>query len=92
MKREIKEYLKNLRNENNEILIDKLNYNQQKYNKWYDIYKYNRSDRSVNYYMEKYLNNMNKIKQVLKERNIEIAFLNGWEIVKEVLYYDTGKN
>lgn len=83
MKREIKEYLKNLRNENNEILIDKLNYNQQKYNKWYDIYKYNRSDRSVNYYMEKYLNNMNKIKQVFKERNIEIAFSNGWEIIKE---------
>ena len=26
----MKEYLKNLRNENNEILIDKLNYNQQK--------------------------------------------------------------
>lgn len=80
MKREIKEYLKNLRNENNEILIDKLNYNQQKYNKWYDIYKYNRSDRSVNYYMEKYLNNMNKIKQVFKERKINIDFRNGWEI------------
>lgn len=79
----MKEYLKNLRNENNEILIDKLNYNQQKYNKWYDIYKYNRSDRSVNYYMEKYLNNMNKIKQVLQERKINIDFINGWEIIKE---------
>ena len=79
----MKEYLKNLRKENNEVLIDKLNYNQQMYNKWYDIYKYDRCDRSVNYYMEKYLNNMNKIKKVFKERNVEIDFLNGWEIVKE---------
>ena len=79
----MKEYLKNLRNENNEVLIDKLNYNQQKYNKWYDVYKYNRYDRSTNYNMEIYLSNMNKIKQVFKERNIEIAFLNGWEIIKE---------
>ena len=87
----MKEYLKNLRNENNEILIDKLNYNQQKYNKWYDVYKYNRNDRCINYNMETFLNNMNKIKQVLKERNVKIAFLNGWEIEKEVLYYGTGK-
>lgn len=79
----MKEYLKNLRNENNEVLIEKLNYNQQKYNKWYDVYKYNRYDRSTNYYMEIYLSNMNKIKQVFKERNIEIAFSNGWEIIKE---------
>lgn len=79
----MKEYLKNLRNKNNEILIDKLNYNQQMYNKWYDVYKYDRCDRSVNYYMEKYLNNMNKIKQVFKERKINIDFRNGWEIIKE---------
>lgn len=87
----MKEYLKNLRNENNEALIEKLNYNQQRYNKWFDIYKYIRYDRGIKYTIDTYLNNMNKIKQVLKERNIEIAFLNGWEIVKEVLYYDTGK-
>ena len=87
----MKEYLKNLRNENNEVLIEKLNYNQQKYNKWFDIYKYNRYDRIINYNIDTYLNNMNKIKQVFKERNTEIAFSNGWEIVKEVLYYDTGK-
>lgn len=79
----MKEYLKNLRNENNEILIEKLNYNQQKYNKWYDVYKYDRYDRSTNYYMEIYLSNMNKIKQVFKERKINIDFRNGWEIIKE---------
>ena len=79
----MKEYLKNLRNENNEVLIEKLNYNQQKYNKWYDIYKYNRYDRSTNYHMEIYLSNMNKIKQVFKERKINIDFRNGWEIIKE---------
>ena len=79
----MKEYLKNLRNENNEILIDKLNYNQQKYNKWFDIYKYNRSDRCINYNMETYLSNMNKIKQVFKERKINIDFRNEWEIIKE---------
>lgn len=33
----MKEFLKNLRNEDNQSLIDKLNYNQQNYNKWYDI-------------------------------------------------------
>ena len=79
----MKEYLKNLRNENNEVLIEKLNYNQQRYNKWYDVYKYDRCDRSVNYYMETYLSNMNKIKQVFKERKINIDFINGWEIIKE---------
>lgn len=83
MKREIKEYLKNLRNENNDVLIEKLNYNQQKYNKWFDIYKYNRSDKCINYNMETFLNNMNKIKQVFKERKINIDFRNGWEIIKE---------
>lgn len=79
----MKEYLKNLRNENNEVLIEKLNYNQQKYNKWYDVYKYDRYDRCINYHMEIYLNNMNKIKQVFKERKINIDFINGWEIIKE---------
>ena len=79
----MKEYLKNLRNENNEILIDKLNYNQQKYNKWFDIYKYNRNDKCINYNMETFQNNMNKIKQVFKERKINIDFRNGWEIIKE---------
>lgn len=79
----MKEYLKNLRNENNDVLIEKLNYNQQKYNKWYDVYKYDRYDRSTNYYMEIYLSNMNKIKQVFKERKINIDFRNGWEIIKE---------
>lgn len=79
----MKEYLKNLRKEDNEILIDKLNYNQQKYNKWFDIYRYDRYDRDVNYRMDTYLNNMNKIKQVFEERNIKIDFLNGWEIIKE---------
>lgn len=79
----MKEYLKNLRNENNEVLIEKLNYNQQKYNKWFDIYRYDRYDRDVNYRMDTYLNNMNKIKQVFEERNIKIDFLNGWEIIKE---------
>ena len=80
----MKEYLKNLRKESNIILIDKLNYNQQRYNKWFDIYKYNRYDRSINYNIDTYLNNINKIKQVFKERNIKITFLNGWEIVYEV--------
>lgn len=79
----MKEYLKNLRNENNEILIDKLNYNQQKYNKWFDIYKYNRNDKCINYNMETFQNNMNKIKQVFEERKINIDFRNGWEIIKE---------
>ena len=79
----MKEYLKNLRKESNTILIDKLNYNQQMYNKWFDVYKYDRYDRSTNYYMEIYLSNMNKIKQVFKERKININFRNGWEIIKE---------
>ena len=79
----MKEYLKNLRKESNTILIDKLNYNQQKYNKWFDIYKYNRNDKCINYNMETFQNNMNKIKQVFKERKINIDFRNGWEIIKE---------
>ena len=72
----MKELLKNLRNESNHILIDKLNYNQQKYNKWFDIYKYNRSDTSTNYIINTCLNNMNKIKQVFRERKINVEFRN----------------
>ena len=77
----MKESLKNSRNENNEVLIEKLNYNQQKSNKWFDIYKYNRNDKCINYNMETFQNNMNKIKQVFKERKINIDFRNGWEII-----------
>ncbi len=77
----MKEFLKDLRNEDNKSLINKLNYNQQKYNKWYDIYRFDRYDRSVNYNMDTYLNNMNKIKQVFKERKINIEFRNGWEVI-----------
>ena len=77
----MKEFLKDLRNEDNKSLIDKLNYNQQKYNKWFDIYKFDRYNRSINYNMNTYLNNMNKIKQVLKERKINIDFINGWKII-----------
>lgn len=78
----MKEFLKNLRNEGNQSLIDKLNYNQQKYNKWYDIYKFNRHDTYTNRVMNNCLNNMNKIKQVFKERKINIDFINGWEVIK----------
>ena len=77
----MKEFLKDLRNEDNKSLINKLNYNQKNYNKWFDIYKFDRYNRSINYNMETYLNNMNKIKQVLKERKINIDFKNGWEII-----------
>lgn len=76
----MREFLKNLRKENNQDLIKKLNYNQQKYNKWYDIYKFDRYDTFTNHIMEMYLNNMIKIKQVLKERKAEVHFKNGWEI------------
>lgn len=77
----MKEFLKDLRNEDNKSLINKLNYNQQKYNKWYDIYKFDRHDEYTNRTMENCLNNMNKIKQVFKERKININFRNGWEII-----------
>lgn len=77
----MKEFLKNLRNEDNQSLIDKLNYNQQNYNKWYDIYKFNRHDIYTNHIMNNCLNNMNKIKQVFKERKINIDFRNGWKII-----------
>ena len=77
----MKEFLKKLRNEDNESLIDKLNYNQQKYNKWFDIYKFNRNDTSTNYIMDTCLSNMNKIKKVFQERKVNIEFRNGWEVI-----------
>lgn len=77
----MKEFLKNLRNEDNQRLINKLNYNQQKYNKWYDIYRFDRHDEYTNRIMENCLKNMNKIKQVFKERKINIEFRNGWEVI-----------
>lgn len=77
----MKEFLKNLRNEDNQRLIDKLNYNQQKYNKWFDIYKFNRNDASTNYIIDTCLSNMNKIKKVFQERKVNIEFRNGWEVI-----------
>ena len=77
----MKEFLKDLRKEGNENLINKLNYNQQKYNKWFNIYKFNRNDRGVNHNINTYLNNINKIKKVFKERKVDIEFKNGWEII-----------
>lgn len=78
----MKEFLKNLRNEDNRSLIEKLNYNQQKYNKWFNIYKFDRSDSYANRMIENCLSNMNKIKQVFKERKIIVIFRNGWEIIE----------
>lgn len=77
----MKEFLKDLRNEDNKSLIDKLNYNQQKYNKWFDIYKFDKNDAYTNRVMNNCLNNINKIKQVFKERKVNIEFKNGWEII-----------
>lgn len=78
----MKEFLKKLRNEDNQRLIDKLNYNQQKYNKWFDIYKFNRNDASTNYIIDTCLSNMNKIKKVFQERKVNIEFRNGWEVIE----------
>lgn len=77
----MKEFLKKLRNEDNKSLIDKLNYNQKKYNKWFDIYKFDRNDISTNYIMDVYLSNMNKIKKVFQERKVNVEFRNGWELI-----------
>lgn len=78
----MREFLKILRKEENGRLIQKLNYNQVKYNNAFDLmYKYNCKDESTRYNLNLYLSNMNKIKQVLEERNIKIQFLNGWEII-----------
>ena len=81
--KKMKEFLKDLRNENNESLINKLNYNQQKYNKWFDIYKCDKNEAYSNRVMSNCLNNINKIKQVFKERKVNIEFKNGWEIIKQ---------
>ena len=76
-----REYLKKLRNESDEKLIEKINKYQQEYNKWFDLYEYNKKDNMVNYMLDTYLTNMEKVKKVLKERNIKIVFSNGWELV-----------
>lgn len=78
----MREFLKDLRKNTNEELIKKLNYNQQWYNKYFDLmYKYDVRDSSTRYSLDVYLTNMNKIKKVFKERNIKIEFINGWEII-----------
>ena len=79
----MRELLKKLRKNKNEELIEKLNYNQIKYNKYFDLmYKYGCKDESTRYNLNLYLSNMNKIKQVFEERNTRIEFINGWEIIK----------
>ena len=77
----MKEYLKKLRNENDEKLIEKLNKYQQEYNKWFELYEYDKKDNMINYKLDLYLVNMEKVKKVLKERNIKIVFSNGWELI-----------
>jgi lysyl-tRNA synthetase class I len=80
----MREFLKDLRKNTNEKLIEKLNYNQQWYNKYFDLmYKYDVRDAGTRYSLDLYLTNMNKIKKVFEERNITIEFVNGWEVVEE---------
>lgn len=79
----MRELLKNLRKYDNEKLIDKLNYNQKWYNKYFDlIYKYDVRDRGTRYTFDVHDSNLGKIKQVFRERNITIEFINGWKIIK----------
>ena len=45
------------------------------------IYKFDKNDAYTNRVMNNCLNNINKIKQVFKERKVNIEFKNGWEII-----------
>lgn len=77
----MREYLKELRKMESEKLIERLNYNQREYNKRFDIYRIDRRDSINNYFLDLFKTNMDKIKKVFKERNIEIDFINGWEMI-----------
>lgn len=51
-------------------------------NEWHIcMNNFNRHDLYTNHIMNNCLNNMNKIKQVFKERKINIDFRNGWKII-----------
>lgn len=79
----MRELLKNLRTYDNEKLLEKLNYNQIWYEQYYNlIHKYGVKDGSTKYFYEIHYSNIQKIKKVLKERNITIEFINGWKIIK----------
>ncbi len=78
----MREFLKELRKLENEKLIERLNYNQKKYNKYFDLmYKYNCKDESTRHTLDVTKDNMDKIKKVFNERNIKIAFINGWKLI-----------
>lgn len=56
-------------------LINKLEKEQQEYNKWYEV--------DYDYKMDLKIRNMKKIKKVLEERKVKFEFdsLNGWQII-----------
>ncbi len=73
-------FIKDLKDLDNEKVLELLNDAQMRYNRRFDLWRITK-DRSDNYFMDYYLRTMNNCKKVLERRNIKVEFINGWEMV-----------
>lgn len=73
-------FLKDLKELDNEKVLELLNDAQERYNRRFEIWRITK-DKSDSYFMDYYLRTMNNCKKVLERRNIKVEFINGWEMI-----------
>ena len=73
-------FIKDLKDLDNEKILELLNDAQMRYNRRFEIWRITK-DSSDNYFMNYYSRTMNNCKKVLERRNIKVEFINGWEMV-----------
>lgn len=73
-------FIKDLKDLDNEKILELLNDAQMRYNRRFDLWRITK-DRSDSYFMDYYSRTINNCKKVLERRNIKVEFINGWEMI-----------
>lgn len=73
-------FIKDLKDLDNEKILELLNDAQIRYNRRFETWRITK-DSSDNYFMDYWLRTMNNCKKVLERRNIKVEFINGWEMI-----------
>lgn len=73
-------FIKDLKDLDNEKILELLNDAQMRYNRRFDLWRITK-DSSDSYFMDYYSRTINNCKKVLERRNIKVEFINGWEMV-----------
>lgn len=73
-------FIKDLKDLDNEKILELLNDAQMRYNRRFDLWRITK-DSSDSYFMDYYSRTINNCKKVLERRNIKVEFINGWEMI-----------